>query len=282
MKALRATVAALAAARQHFRREQAAQRAASNFRHFRSSVRNRGRRPPAPPSQHAESGYFRVGSQLSHHFLEKKICSILVYGAHHRIHSNAKEFQMKYLAVPMLLLLLVIPSFAQSGVDNCCGVDGRACMTHDDWVDGYFAWQHQQCTGSHASSSSSAAGSDYYFWSGGVTAGWDTIGTALLTTGKWQIWPTGNHWGSIIGRRVWVRLTSTNGSECFKSNWVAEEGEFYFKWTPRWTNEAIYFGWNIPSYTNISARSNCSVSVAVKYAGDPDWRVRLKKVDDNI
>ena len=52
----------------------------------------------------------------------------------------------------LAVLLLALPSFAQSGVDNCCQT-GRACATEADWVQGWFDYQAGQCAAPAASSS---------------------------------------------------------------------------------------------------------------------------------
>ena len=48
----------------------------------------------------------------------------------------------KLLFILVALFLLSLPAGAQ--IDNCCFVD-RLCATNDEWVNGYWAYQHNQC-----------------------------------------------------------------------------------------------------------------------------------------
>ena len=65
---------------------------------------------------------------------------------------------MRGLAVFFSLLLLALPSFAQSAVDNCCQVN-RSCATDDEWVQGWFDYQAGQCPASAPVSTSPPASS---------------------------------------------------------------------------------------------------------------------------
>ena len=58
-----------------------------------------------------------------------------------------------YLMIGVVLLCAVAASTA-SDIDNCCFVD-RQCRTDQEWVDGYWAFQNNQC---HAPASSQPAG----------------------------------------------------------------------------------------------------------------------------
>jgi len=51
---------------------------------------------------------------------------------------------MKPFLVILAALMLALPSFAQSGVDNCCQV-GRACHSDADWIQGWHDYQAGQC-----------------------------------------------------------------------------------------------------------------------------------------
>ena len=62
--------------------------------------------------------------------------------------------ETKLLFILISLLVFSIPTSAQ--IDNCCFVD-RLCMTEDEWVAGYWAYQNNQCPVSSQSQSQSAA-----------------------------------------------------------------------------------------------------------------------------
>ncbi|MCY3865296.1 MAG: hypothetical protein OXG68_07625 [Chloroflexi bacterium] len=61
---------------------------------------------------------------------------------------------LKFAVIMIVAMGFVAPATAQ--VDNCCFVD-RQCHSDRDWIDGFYAYQNNQCAGT-APSTSSAAG----------------------------------------------------------------------------------------------------------------------------
>lgn len=50
-------------------------------------------------------------------------------------------------AVLIIALVASLPGVVVSHNDNCCGID-RQCTTEQDWTDGYWAYQNEECAGS--------------------------------------------------------------------------------------------------------------------------------------
>jgi len=62
---------------------------------------------------------------------------------------------VKLVIAMFAALLLTLPGFAQSAVDNCCQT-GRDCASDADWVQGWFDYQNGQCAAAAPATSASA------------------------------------------------------------------------------------------------------------------------------
>ncbi len=57
------------------------------------------------------------------------------------------QMKARTFALMLFAVLLSATALTVSGTDNCCFVD-RQCSTDQEWTDGYWAFQHNQCPGS--------------------------------------------------------------------------------------------------------------------------------------
>ena len=177
---------------------------------------------------------------------------------------------MKYIFAILLAVLLVLPSFAQTGVDNCCQL-GRACSTDAEWDKGYYDYVNGLCPAPNMSMSQPLVRDGYTF----VGAGASSSQVFRLSPGKWRI-------RTEMSRRDWtyIRQVTSSGER--------DHGGKCLAWPQFWS----WYGWSadwlgIWWSSEFVARTNCLVRlefyhhVSFNPAGET-YKAFLKKVDGNF
>lgn len=186
---------------------------------------------------------------------------------------------MRYLLVIVFAALLVLPSFAQSDVDNCCQV-GRACATDSEWLDGWSDYQSGQCDAPEMSAASPASATSYTF----TGQGKHTTSSFMLTPGKWaySFRSSGPSW-------YYSRLAQLDNL----GNVVIDEEEkrvgpcLQFPWTRRLgygSYHAVYISWG----PEIIVTKPCTVQLDAYERYDAGgvrdfvWTLAMHRIDTNF
>lgn len=133
---------------------------------------------------------------------------------------------------------------APAQVDNCCFVD-RQCSTNQDWIDGYWAFQNNQCPGSapaQTAASSQPAGGVILRTASGVVIG-STSGRSILPTTAPTVFHTDGQ-----------RIIYGPYHNCCQKNWQCDSDQDWAE-----------------GYRVFQNNSQCALPGLISIVGDPDF-----------
>lgn len=169
------------------------------------------------------------------------------------------------------------PVGQESNIDNCCYVD-RQCASNQEWTDGYWAYQRNECPGPATSSSSNtgqtehippttgeggdlspivASASHYQF----LAEGEYTTGTVFVSAGTWHL--------QVVTAATTLAYAESPGDRCFG----------------RWRGERVLvaskyhnvFGGNNEANGQFTVTKDCNVRFYV-WAPRHAWTLNVTKI----
>lgn len=180
---------------------------------------------------------------------------------------------MKYFLVMLLAALFALPSFAQTGIDNCCQV-GRACSADDEWVKGYYDYLNGLCPAPNMSMSQPLQRDGYTFVGSGKTKSQ----IIRLSPGKWNL-------QAALSRPAWIFISEVHESGEVNTGGNCLTWNSWWNWYGYSTFDLEFWsGWRRGQFI---ARTNCLAALHFYYhtSYNPEnetYKFYLNKVDGNF